>query len=138
MRRSGEVTLDPTNPKNAPLYGTQSGGWIKLNSGARSFYRVLYPKEQREQLQQAIADQDPGLGTEDRLELQADMWAFCFAGVVTLEEYKNFTEGYRNETEEAVGPVCVATSKPWCACSRTGLTGRKKRRTEPFLPANPT
>jgi len=70
--------------------------WVKLNCGAVGFYRTHYDTEM------AKAIDVNSLMTRDRLLFQADYWALAKAGYISVTEYLNVLDSYKQELDYSV------------------------------------
>lgn len=69
-----------------------ASGWIKLNSGQKGLYRVMYPPEMLKELGEQI--KSGKMGTVDTWGLLNDMLAFTKTGRMELDQYLNFVKDY--------------------------------------------
>ena len=82
------------------LEGVQPNEWIKLNPGMTSFYRVNYPPEMLELLQQSIIDRT--LSSIDRLNIQNDLYAMVRSGKMGSDRVLKLIQAYEEEDQYPV------------------------------------
>lgn len=77
-----------------------SNGWVKLNSGAWSFYRTKYSPDLLNRLIPVVKDQT--LSPLDRVNILNDLYAMVKAGHSTTVELLNFLLAYKEECNYSV------------------------------------
>ncbi len=74
--------------------------WIKVNAGHAGFFRVNYPPEEWDRLEQAILS--GGLPVEDRIGLHSDAHQLMRAGYLPATRLLEFSRAYRGEDDAYV------------------------------------
>jgi len=76
---------------------------VVLNAGGEGFYRVAYPREQRDRLLDAGV-----LEPLERFALVDDLWASVLAGEISAEEFLGCAHRFTDETDLVVWKVLIA------------------------------
>jgi len=70
-------------------------GWVKFNAGATGFYQVHYD----EQLFNAIKPHVKSLTPRDRVQVEADLYAACKAGIEKSSRFLDLARCYKGEMD---------------------------------------
>ncbi|MBS3117064.1 M1 family metallopeptidase [Candidatus Woesearchaeota archaeon] len=96
---------------------------LKLNAGQFGFFRVRYDPATLSQLKHAVETKE--LDVMDRWGLHSDQAALCLAGEISLSDYINFVEGYKNEDSYLVTKdVITSLEKIALLCSEESFVSR--------------
>jgi len=90
--------LMETNETEITIAGLSKDGWFKVNSGCVGFYQVKYQDELFTALKNNIANLSP----RDRIQVEADLYACCKAGLAKSVKFLELMRGYTGEMEYSV------------------------------------
>ena len=74
--------------------------WIKLNYHSLGLYRVQYPSDNLKRFREPITTKV--FSPQDRLMIQDDLAAFCYAGYHSFDEYFQLLLSYQDEDNFSV------------------------------------
>jgi len=89
--------------QNTIAIAADTQGWIKFNLNQTGYYRVNYPQQQWDLLEQALISPNSGLSTEtDRAGLVNDVFSLAQAAILPVTQAMNLSRFLVNEEAYAV------------------------------------